>query len=114
MSKQLSIFSLLQPQPKRRYIAVEENCDEKLKNDVHNCLTRLADNAAKKGEREKKDETAKKKSFQTCKYYLLTFFHIIFFKIFDQRKPIFIQSTSFFQSIFMMRVLFFSNTIRRS
>ena len=91
MSKQLCIFSLLQPKLKRRCIVVEENSDEKLKSGVHNCFTRLADNAAKKVEREEKYKTAKKKSFQTCKY-LLTFFHRIFFIIFDQGKPIFIQS----------------------
>ena len=60
MSKQLTIFSLLQPKPKRRCIVLEENPDEKLKNDVHNCLARLVDNIAKKVEREEKDKTAKK------------------------------------------------------
>ena len=61
MSKQLTIFSLLQSKPKRRCIVLEENPDEKLKNDVHNCFARLVDNVAKKVEREEKDETAKKK-----------------------------------------------------
>ena len=61
MSKQLSIFSLLQPELQRRCIVVEESSDEKLKNDVCNCLTRLADNVAKKVEREGKDKTAKSK-----------------------------------------------------
>ena len=65
MSKQLSIFSLLQPKPKRYCIVVEENSDEKLKNDVHNCLARLVNNAAKKVEREEKDKTTKNKYFQT-------------------------------------------------
>ena len=60
MSKQFSIFSLLQPKPKRRCIVVEENSDEKLKSNVLNCLTRLVDNVAKKVEREEKDKTAKK------------------------------------------------------
>ena len=54
MSKQLSIFSLLQPKPKRLCIFVEENSDEKLKNDVGNCLTRLVDNVAKKVKGKKK------------------------------------------------------------
>ena len=61
MSKQLSIFSLLQQNPKRRCIVVEENSDEKLKNDVRNCLTRLVHNVAKKVEREEKDKTANKR-----------------------------------------------------
>ena len=79
MPKQLSIFSLLRPKPKRRCIVVEANSDEKLKNDVRHYLTRLVENAAKKVEREEKDKTAKNKSFQTCKYYLLTFLPSIFF-----------------------------------
>ena len=61
MSKQLTIFSLLQLKPKRRCIVLEENPDEKLKKDIHNCFARLVDNNAKKVEREEKDKTAKKK-----------------------------------------------------
>ena len=72
MSKQLSILLLLQPKPKSRCIVVEENSDEKLKNDVRNCLTRLTDNTAKKLEGKKKIKL-QKKSCQTCKYYLLNF-----------------------------------------
>lgn len=96
MSKQLSMFSLLQPKLERRYrpyIIVEENSDEKLKNDVRNCLTRSVDNVAKKVEREEKYKT-----FQTCKYFpnlqlfVDFYFYRIFFMIFYQRKPIFIQS----------------------
>ena len=85
MSKQLSIFSLLQPKLERRYrtyIIVEENSDEK-----------SVDNAAKKVEREEKYKT-----FQTCKYFpnlqlfVDFYFYRFFFMIFYQRKPIFIQS----------------------
>ena len=48
MSKQLFIFSLPQPKPKRHCIVAEENSDEKLKNDICNSLTRLVDKVAKK------------------------------------------------------------------
>lgn len=52
-----TIFSSLQPKPKRRCIVVQENSDETLKNNVCNYLTRLVNNVEKTSENCKKGET---------------------------------------------------------
>ena len=62
MSKQLSIFSLIQPKPKRRCIVVEENSDEKLKNDWQTMLPKKLKGKKKiKLQKKKKKEKRKKR-----------------------------------------------------
>ena len=65
MSKQLSIFSLLQPKPKSLWIIAEENSGEKLKNDVRSCLTRLVHTFQKKWKRNKKITLQKNRKSET-------------------------------------------------
>ena len=65
MSKQLSIFSLLQPKRKSRWIVAEENSGEKLKNDVRSCLTRLVHKFQKKLKGNKKITLQKNRKSET-------------------------------------------------